>query len=380
MDMNRREFLMASAAYALAPRRSPLDVPVRERGDYSFVVLGDIHFDGLTSSTYHAGYVPPSDPEKAQSYLDEFSRNAKMWKERMPRLLNAAAGCVRPDTAFALQLGDLVQGDCNSGAVHQRMMTDAFTTVKAAFGRRLPLYTTCGNHDIRQAGGVSTSGAGPACYACLSRLLSAEEGLDVAEGSRLNYAFMRGPDLFIFANFNLSASTELDFVRSSLAAHPGARYRFLVTHGPPIPSDTSNWSWGLCNSKTDTDAAQAPRRELLSLLLANDVIVLAGHVHTTELTELVTDAGRVTQVIASSVFSSEKLATNEPKHVGPAEYGVDQATDLGARVLGEYRPAVTRYWRCSLAGYMRFEVTARGVTARVYGGDAAAPREIWRLR
>jgi len=380
MALTRREFLASYVPAVLLARELPIPVPTRGRGDYSFIVLGDIHFDGTSTSTYHSNYVKPSDPEKAQGYLDEFSRNAKMWADRLPRLLKAAASQVRSDTAFVLQMGDLVQGDCNSDAVHRRMAMDAFDTVKDAFGWKLPLYVTCGNHDIRQNGGILTTQAGPTYYACLSRRLAAEEGLVLAESDKLNYSFMRGPDLFVFANFNLAATTELDFVRKAFAAHPEARYRFLITHGPPIPSDTTNWYWGLCNSKTDSDSAQAPRRELLSLLLANDVIVLAGHVHTTELTEIATDAGRVTQVIASSVFTSESMATKAPTRTEPAEYGVAQTTALGKAVLGEYRPAMTRYWRGPTAGHMRVDVTSRGVTVRFCGGDAKSPREIWRIR
>lgn len=378
MAMERREFLKAYAAYALLGRRDPIPVPTRGRGDYSFIVLGDTHFDGPNASTYHSLYANP-----AETYVKEFDRNAKMWADRMPRLLKAAAARVRDDTTFVLQMGDLVQGDCCSDTVHAKMATDAFGTIKDAFGRKLPLYLTCGNHDVRKGGSGSdaSKGAGPAYYACMSRLLTCEEGQDINEKDQLNYSFMRGPDLFVFANFNLSATAEYDFIKKALAAHPEARYRFVVAHGPPIPSDTTNWHWGLCNSKTDSDSAQKPRRDLRALLMANDAIVLAGHIHTTELTEIATDEGRVTQVIASSVFSSEGMKTAAPKHAEPAEYGVDQAAgSLGERVLGEYRPAMTRYWRCSTAGYMRFEVTARGITARVYGGDADSPREVWRLR
>ena len=41
---------------------------------------------------------------------------------------------------------------------------------------------------------------------------------------------------------------------------------------------------------------------------------------------------------------------------------------------------MTRYLRSSLAGYMRMEVGARGVTMRVYGGASATPAHVWRLR
>ena len=75
--MNRREWLKSFAAGALtlgtAPwceavaaalrrRNGPLPPPVtRAPGDYSVIVLGDTHFDGLTFDTYHSLNPTPSD-------------------------------------------------------------------------------------------------------------------------------------------------------------------------------------------------------------------------------------------------------------------------------------------------------------------------------
>ena len=69
-----------------------------------------------------------------------------------------------------------------------------------------------------------------------------------------------------------------------------------------------------------------------------------------------------------------------PSRIGPDAYGLWQETVPGQDRFAEYRPAVTRYLRSSLAGYMRMEVGARGVTMRVYGGASAAPAHVWRLR
>ena len=108
--------------------------------------------------------------------------------------------------------------------------------------------------------------------------------------------------------------------------------------------------------------------------------MLAGHLHTTELTEVMTDEGRITQVIASSVWSPESRARSKPHLSGPADYGARQENAPGQDRFAEYRPAMTRYIRSSLAGYMRMEVGARGVTMRVYGGDSSTPAHVWRLR
>ena len=57
-----------------------------------------------------------------------------MWASRMPSLIRAFAACRRPDTAFVMQAGDLVQGDCGNPAVLRRMLDDAFKMIKGAYG------------------------------------------------------------------------------------------------------------------------------------------------------------------------------------------------------------------------------------------------------
>ena len=378
--MRRREWIKSFAAGALTlgtgpwceavaamlrMRSGPLPPPVsRAPGDYSVIVLGDTHFDGLTFDTYHS-----LNPNPTESNLEEWTRNAGMWADRCPRLLRAAAARETADTAFAIQLGDLVQGDCNDNATHLQMATDAFATLKSALGQSLPLCLVTGNHDIRKSSAEST-GADETFYAWQCARMTEELGKAV---NQTTFYFTHGPDLYISVNFN---SPSMAVIEEALAAYPNARYTFLMTHGPVLPSDTTNYTWHLWGG---ADSA-LNRLKLRKMLLERDVIVLAGHLHTTELTEVMTDEGRITQVIASSVWSPESRAWSKPYLFGPVEYGARQETAPGQDRFAEYRPAVTRYMRSVLAGYMRMEVGARGVTMRVYGGDSSSPAHVWRLR
>ena len=378
--MNRREWIKSFAAGALTlgtgpwceavaamlrRRSGPLPPPVtRAPGDYSVIVLGDTHFDGLVHATYHS-----HNPNPPEYQIEEWDRNAGMWADRNPRLLRAAAARMTSDTAFAIQLGDLVQGDCNDDATHEQMATDAFATIKGALGQSLPLCLVTGNHDIRKSNSEST-GADATFYAWQCARMTEE--LDKPVGQPTFY-FTHGPDLYISVNFN---SPSMSVIEEALAAHPNARYTFLMTHGPVLPSDTTNYTWHLWGG---TDSA-INRLKLRKMLLARDVIVLAGHLHTTELTEVMTNEGRITQVIASSVWSPESRARSKPYLSGPADYGARQETAPGQDRFVEYRPAITRYLRSTLAGYMRMEVGARGVTMRVYGGASSTPAHVWRLR
>ena len=378
--MNRREWIKGFAAGALTlgtgpwceavaamlrRRNGPLPPPVsRAPGDYSVIVLGDTHFDGLTFDTYHS-----LNPNPTASNLEEWTRNADMWADRCPRLLRAAAARETADTAFAIQLGDLVQGDCNDNATHLQMATDAFATLKSALGQSLPLCLVTGNHDIRKSSTEST-GADETFYAWQCARMTEELGKTV---NLSTFYFTHGPDLYISVNFN---SPSMAVIEEALATYPNARYTFLMTHGPVLPSDTTNYTWHLWGSA----ASAVNRLKLRKMLLDRDVIVLAGHLHTTELTEVMTDEGRITQVIASSVWAPESRARSKPYLSGPTDYGARQETAPGQDRFAEYRPAMTRYLRSSLAGYMRMEVGARGVTMRVYGGASSSPAHVWRLR
>ena len=379
--MNRREWIKSFAAGALTlgtgpwceavaamlrRRNGPLPPPVsRAPGDYSVIVLGDTHFDGLVHATYHS-----HNPNPPAYQIEEWDRNAGMWTDRCPRLLQAAAARMTSDTAFAIQLGDLVQGDCNDNATHEQMASDAFAAIKSAFGQSLPLCLVTGNHDIRKTD-TDSSGAADTYYAWQCARMTEELGMSIGNTT---FYFMHGPDLYISVNFN---SPSMPIIEEALAAHPDARYKFLMTHGPVLPSDSgTSYSWHLWGGVNSS----ANRLKLRKMLLENDVIVLAGHLHTTELTEVMTDEGRITQVIASSVWSPESRARSKPSRIGPEAYGLWQETVPGQDRFAEYRPAVTRYVRSSLAGYMRMEVGARGVTMRVYGGDSSTPAHVWRLR
>ncbi|MFA5204014.1 MAG: metallophosphoesterase [Lentisphaeria bacterium] len=348
---------------ALTPRQTPLPVAKREGPSYQVLVLGDTHFDA-DPAVYHRDY---HEPDSRLNHIQraEFARNAEMWSGYGPRLLRAVGRQVTADTAFVLQLGDLVQGDCGNPQVHSRMLLDALQLCQKAFPG-LPFLTTAGNHDIRG------TGAAAAYRDTLLPYLSRELKQPVRS---LNFCFSHGPDLFLFIDFN---DPDPEVIRRALAEHGGARYKFVVTHGPVIPSDNHAAAWFLFGG------ADRTRAEMRELFLKNDVIVLAGHTHTLELAECATDAGRITQLIANSVWMNEPLAKPAVQFEHPADYGRRQREEYqnleGARLLDEYRPALTRYFLAEGAGYVRLDITPDGVTAVFFGGDRPAPALTFRLR
>ncbi len=340
---------------------------------YSVALLGDTHFDSTDTKYYHSEYLFSTSKTRYEAHLQEHVRNAEMWRERMPSLLRASAACVTDDTAFVLQLGDLVQGDCNTPVTHRRMLNDAFSLIKGTYGGKLPLVTVVGNHDIR--GDFPTDGTREAFDAWQPPMMEKELGQPVKETT---FAFRQGPDVFIVVDFN---APRPDFARLKrlFAESEGARHTFLITHGPAIPSGASRWF--LLGSKT----RDAERRELLRLMASRNVIVLAGHTHRLEYYDCVLPEGRVTQLVASSVWTSPKLAVPAVHAHGASSYGerVKRAKhnkkELRA-LVDEYRPFMRDYLFADAAGHFRLEVGPSRIAAVFYGGSSTVPTRTFILR
>ena len=192
----RRDFIAGGAA-SLGAWLAGCAGADAARGAYSVAVLGDTHFDSPDSKRYHANYTHSTTRQRYEGHLAEHVRNGEMWSDRMPRLVRASAACVRADTAFALQMGDLVQGDCGRRETYVRMLDDAFGFIKGAYGGRLPLVTVVGNHDIR--GDIKGDGALEAFDAWQPAVVKRELGIDV-KGT--TFSFRQGPDVFIVVDFN----------------------------------------------------------------------------------------------------------------------------------------------------------------------------------
>ena len=150
--ISRRELVkggLAALGFSALPKFAALAELTSKGRSYSVPVLGDIHFDSPDPKFYHANYTHSTSQKRYKAHLAEHVRNSEMWKERLPRLVRASGACLRKDAAFALQMGDLVQGDCGNAAMHRQMLDDAFGLVKGAYGGKMPLVVASGNHDIR---------------------------------------------------------------------------------------------------------------------------------------------------------------------------------------------------------------------------------------
>lgn len=201
--MDRRNFIKTSAASlaGIAFLRFPEFSYAKSPKDksYSIVILGDTHFDTEPASVYHSHY-----NEKVE-WLNrvqraEFARNGEMWRERCPRLLKRCACLADENARIALQVGDLIQGDCGNGDVHRKMLDDVMNAFKKEFGG-LPFVTVEGNHDVRG------TDAEKVYHEYMPKRMTEELGKDI---EKTTFYFNIGPDAFLVLDFNHPDDAEIE--------------------------------------------------------------------------------------------------------------------------------------------------------------------------
>lgn len=370
----RRSFFAFAGGAAAGGFLGCLSMPPVKDGTYSVALLGDTHFDSTDPKFYHRDYTSSTSVARWKRHLAEHVRNADMWAERMPRLLAASAACARGRTAFVLQVGDLVQGDCNNRATHRRMIADMLALMDETYGADLPFVTVVGNHDIRGKGAA-------AVYDAMMPGVLARELNRPVEGT--TFAFRYGPDAFLALDFN-APRPDFAVVERLLAETADARHTFVVSHGPVVPSGTSRW---FLYGHPGQDAA---RRKLRALLAARNAILLAGHTHRIEYHDCLFPEGRLTQFVANSVWTKERPGPLEILEEGADAYGrrvggvsrhAGSSRTQGLKELvEEYRPFMKGYLFANGVGHYRLNVSEERVAVDFYAGDACTPARTFVLR
>ena len=273
---------------------------------YKIIVMGDAHFDAME---FHKT-LPQTSGRKF-----ERGRNITMWKAKSPALF-AAAGkrAAAEHAAFAVQLGDLVQGDGDDAKTQGAMIRKGFAALKKNFPR-MPLLIVKGNHDVRVVGKSKNNAA---ANAALLPVISKELGRKVAKNSC--YAFMRGRDLYIAIDGFIPAKETEAFVKKTLAAHPDTRYVFFMTHLPILPASLGAPFWLVPGYD-----------KIAALLETRNTLILAAHTHSPSLSTRTTKRGKLTQLIVSSMGNSWKAKRGKGKcgdwesFVAAVENGIPKA-------------------------------------------------------
>lgn len=364
--MDRRRFIALSSigvlGLGMSKEWNPLYARVKRREqDYSMVLLGDTHFDTEPAEVYHSNYMEKVDwLNKVQR--KEFKRNGEMWRERCPRMLDRAAQLIDEDTRMVLQMGDLVQGDCGKGEVHQMMLSDVLDSFKGKL-MGLPFVTVVGNHDIRG------TDAKKVYHEFMPKRMSEELGKEI---QKTTFSFWVGPDVYIVLDFNNPEDAEVERL---LEESKESRYTFVMVHGPLIPWDGKKNEWFFHGSIKDVEKRQHFRR----LFAQRNVICLCGHTHHTDLMDWEGDGGRITQLTVNSVWSKPELGTYTIESEGPENFGKivereknDDGSPLTAQIdlVNEYRDGLKTYINTLSAGSYKMHVGRKGVYVDFYAGDS----------
>lgn len=372
-NLPRREFIVGSVAAAAGCRMFNAGC-----GDsYSVAVLGDTHYDAEPKSVYHSHYDNSNRWAKIQNA--EFERNGKMWRERCPKLLAASAELAHAhETDFILQLGDIIQGDCDHVPTHKKMLDDCIKVLRKPYPAATPFLTVVGNHDFRGKGAWEAyfDFAEPFMTAEIAKL-TGNAGL-----KRLRYpvfSFRKGPDLWIFCNFE---TRDLNPICDIIDADPSARRVFIATHGPfTTYPRTKSYRWRLGGSKQ----SEPSRKRLYETLSRRHAVVLSGHTHTTTFSRHENAFGSFCEFTANSVWTENNAPTCKPLDDGPSQYRVAPGMFKDSRQqdieseTAYFKKGLVRYFNNRAAGHYRLDVSSSDIKMSFYPGDAREPARVFDL-
>ena len=220
-------------------------VDIDGKDHYKVTYIGDIHYDG---QQYH---IEPLSERAAKLHYTQ-------WQGTSQKVL-AAAGKQSSGVPFVVQLGDMINGDCDNAELQGAALRDAFAEIKRHFpGKKL--LSLAGNHDHR---GRSDASQAPDKY--LIPLLKKELGKEV-KMTGTNYAVRYGKDLYIFYDYRKKESGDL--VKKVLADSSDARHIFFLSHLPMFPCTIGNPGWVVPQFK-----------ELIPLLAEKKAVIVCGHIH-----------------------------------------------------------------------------------------------------
>lgn len=361
---SRRRFLqylsMASAvlrvpAFAQHVRPVPDD-------SFSFVFLGDLHFDKLMH--HDSNYLKERYPNDI-SQIENYSR---ITRENLASLMSASKDCANAiDAAFFLQIGDFVEGLCGSKELASTQVKEFIDLVdRQQFD--LPFLAIKGNHDITGTGAkeVYQEIVLPWQSRQLSKPVTSANNVYVHKSARF----------LLFDCF--SEKESLVWLREAIKEHRKSEILFFCTHVPVVPYDArSNW-----HIYVHPDQA-AEREELLNLLGEHRAIVLSGHLHKTSILTRSTPSGSFVQIGLGSVIPSldasikshlqgldayrEELVDLEPNFV-PA------SRDVRKNILRQEKPFIRHYEYADFCGYSSVHVGRKNkVTMTIYANADKKP-------
>lgn len=373
----RRSFVFAAAGAALiavavlACSRLPLAGKAGEKAragksspPFSFVVLGDTHFDRL--SDHDMAYV---EQKHSAGDVRQIQNYSKLTETVLPKTfaeVREVAATFQPRVAFVAQLGDLVEGLCGSPERAQKQCEGAIAFVRQA-ELGVPFLMTKGNHDV-------TGPGAPESYERVILPFLSEQARRAVKTA--SFAYEHNDALFVF--YDAFDRGSLDWLEKTLAARR-ARHVFVFIHVPVVPIGARSLWYVYSNAKQ-----QAQRERLVNLLGKHHAVVFCAHLHKFGALVRKTGEGRFVQICLNSVITSpDKQPASEVS--GVERYGPDlvklepqfepNTEERRREVLRVEAPFIEHYEYAEGAGYGVIAVNGADVRVRVYAGLG---RRLWK--
>ena len=281
-------------------------------GDYTLLFLGDIHYDkpefhdnqvmqfkehvpylqgvmnkdGNFSLRSHTIWVT-----KARKISHRnIALNTEMWKKYMPQLLDDASAVADANGAlYAVQLGDMIHGDCGRLDLHEKNLQGALDELNNRFN--IPVLTVCGNHDTRGPHGQQAWDNVVAPYL--------KKQINTFSPQGTNYHLRIGKDLYYFHDL---MNPDLDYMEKVFKENSDVRYTFFISHVLLMPMDRGSFN----------DILADDFHRLFALLESRDAIVLCGHTHRISLTHYKNpqNGRRITQFVVNSTVRFPRKQLN----------------------------------------------------------------------
>jgi len=331
---------------------------------YEFLLLGDTHYD--------TPEVRLKDAKLTENQEKERTRNFTRWEKNIPAMLKAAGRRSAQNVAFAVQLGDIVQGGFGSEELQSRAFQEVLRVLKKEI--KVPLYVVKGNHDIHGAGAEEAFAKVMLPY--LNREFQQKNTVE----NSAHYAVMHEKDLFIYFD---SMKPDAGFVEKALEEHKDARHVFFLTHLPVLPcGEGRRPDWIVYGMRSDN--AQE-RKRLLTLLARHNAIVLCGHIHRTVLSRYRSPEGAITQLASFSMPVSLEGEYKEVKGVGEDFFAAEavkkaMGTKRVKTILNDFIGHLFEYdYYLPGAGYNVMRVDDKGVFCDLYFGADDKPAKTLEL-
>ncbi|MGE5518565.1 MAG: metallophosphoesterase family protein [Candidatus Dadabacteria bacterium] len=288
--LSRREFVRSMGILAAAVPFGASALDLLPGDSFSFMLLGDMHFDNL--DFHDLEYVRTKFSEGDVTQVNNYSR---ITRDNLPGLMKKVKEKgISANADFYLQMGDFVEGLCGSEELALRQTNGFISMIKQQELNR-PFIVVKGNHDVTGIGAPETF---------RNVVLPWQSGEQKQEVKSANSTFVHKNARFILFD-GYAGDQSLQWVKEVLA-NTKEKLVFFCVHQPVIPF-TPRANWHLYGRPTQ----QKQREELLNTLGEHNAIVLCGHLHKTSIVSRKTDKGRIVQVCTGSVIESPKAAVKD---------------------------------------------------------------------